>query len=190
MNSSFHLEEAVDALVMPCTNDMWSMIRLRTKEGICNGKLSPSLPHTLQWWISHAHMQRCILKLSKCAFPQTWKLSLCYKLLEVDHGYHGRAAASIFDPLYPRIRGICRPGEGGRVSVCTSESPRQNLLGEIRGVKHLGHWIRRSDVGQIAPQTGPNPRYRRIGPKSDLSNVRGKHGRLHISLRFVCVPCC
>ena len=44
------------------------------------------------------------------------------------------------------------------VSVCTSESPRQNK-------------IRRFDVGQIAPQTEPNPRLRGIGPKSDLSIV-------------------
>ena len=74
-------------------------------------------------------------------------------------------------------------GGGGGVSVCTSESPGQSLLGEIRGVQHLGHWIRRSDVGQIAPQIEPNPRYRRIGPKSDLPNVRDNHGRLYLSLR-------
>ena len=66
-------------------------------------------------------------------------------------------------------------GGGGGVSVCTSES---SGLGEIRGVEHLGHWMRRSDVGQIASQTGPNPRYSRFGPKSDLSNVRGNLGRL------------
>ena len=54
----------------------------------------------------------------------------------------------------------------------------QNLMCEIRGVKHLGHWIRRSDVGQIAPQTEPNPRYRRIGSKSDLFNDRGNNGQL------------
>ena len=58
-----------------------------------------------------------------------------------------------------------------KLSVSTSESPGQNLLGEIRGIQYLGHWICRSDVGQIAPQTEPNPRYRPFGPKSDKSKV-------------------
>ena len=32
---------------------------------------------------------------------------------------------------------------------------------------------------QIATKAGPNPRYRRIGPKSELSNVRGNQGQLY-----------
>ena len=32
---------------------------------------------------------------------------------------------------------------------------------------------------QIAPKAVPNPWYRRIGPKSEISNVRGNQGQLY-----------
>ena len=61
----------------------------------------------------------------------------------------------------------------------TSESMGQNWPTPIRGVQYLGHWIPRADVRQIAARTEPNPRYRRIGPFSEVPNVRGIDGRLY-----------
>ena len=64
-------------------------------------------------------------------------------------------------------------------SLCTSESMGQTLPTQIRGVQHLGHWIPRSVVRQVAARTEPNPRYRRIGPFSEVPYVRGMDGRLY-----------
>ena len=69
------------------------------------------------------------------------------------------------------LRSACRTPQVCQF-LCTSESTGQILPSTIRGVKYLGHRIARSDVWQKAAQTGPNPRYWGIWPKSDIFDVR------------------
>ena len=96
-----------------------------------------------------------------------------------------------------RIRGICRPGgEGGGEGAGTcAKGGGGGVICLYLGIPQawpagsnsrcltpptLDTW----DVGQIAPQTGPNLRYRRIGAKSDVSNVRGKYDCMSNCIRI------
>ena len=64
-------------------------------------------------------------------------------------------------------------------SLCTVEPMGQNMPAQILSVEYLGHWIRPSDVKQIAARTRPNPIYRGIGPFSEVPHVQGIDRRLY-----------
>ena len=69
----------------------------------------------------------------------------------------------------------------------TSKFLLQNLPAPIRGVIHRGLWIPWSDVMKNAAQTRPNPRYRGIGPQSEIFNVLAIDGGMYRSLEVRCI---